>query len=95
MPGYVFKRLLIAIITLFILSLLISIFIYFARFPGPINTIDLTTLSPAEIEEELANLPQSPYQHYPSFPEYYSRWIGGIFTGDFGESIMLASYYAE
>jgi len=92
MLGYIFLRVLIAVVAFFVISIVVTLSIFMASIPEPeIVFIDISKLSPGEIEELLASGP-SIVHHYPSYSEYYIRWVGGFFTGDWGESILGASH---
>jgi len=91
MHKYIIRRVFIAVVTFFLVSLVIIFCIYFINMPY-IVIIDINKLTTSEKEKIIAMGPQLE-SHYPSFPEYYIHFMGGIFRGDFGGSIMPASYY--
>jgi ABC-type dipeptide/oligopeptide/nickel transport system permease component len=96
-PGYIFRRVLVAVIAFFVISLIVTLVVYIAGMPE-ITNIEWLRLSPSEqeeLQEELLSKGPQLEGYYPSYPVYYINWIGGVFTGDWGESLMPASYYAE
>lgn len=85
MPGYVFKHVLTAVITFFLISLIVFLIINLPL-SNNVGYIPLTPV-PEEIIKE--------YNLYEPLIIQYFRWMGNFFTGDWGESLMSASYYAE
>jgi ABC-type dipeptide/oligopeptide/nickel transport system permease component len=96
--GYAFKRVMIAVISFFIISILVTFSIYVASVPEPelivLEISDILKMSQEEMDA-LREGPDVPYYAYLSYPEYYVHSMGGFFTGDWGESVMPASYYSE
>jgi ABC-type dipeptide/oligopeptide/nickel transport system permease component len=76
---------LIAVIVFFIISIIVFL-IFNLDLDNNIGYIPLTPL-PEEIVKEL--------HLNESLITKYFRWMGNFFTGDWGESIMPASYYSE
>ncbi len=85
--GYIGKRVLLAIVVFFVISLMIF------------SIINL------DLGGEIGHLPINPSPDmmemmeqmgfYDSFITRYFKWVGSIFQGDFGESIMGESYYTK
>ena len=82
--SHIARRILIAVVTLFLVSLMIFFFIQLAPrdevYPYP------STFQEQNLIETFPGLDQ------PLVVQYF-RWMGGIFTGDWGQSIMGDSHY--
>ena len=90
MPGYVFKRVMVAVIAFFVISL----FVYSI---APRHSLSSeffeAQLSMGIISQEhLDQMKQVSTFDTPP-PVLYLQWIGDIFSGDWGNSILGASYY--
>ena len=95
MPGYVFRRILVAVIAFFVISIIIFSIIWIFYEP-PLYTFPVnTTHTPEQIEELTKLLEKELGLGQIPFHIAYSRWMGGFLTGDWGESFMPASYYAQ
>jgi ABC-type dipeptide/oligopeptide/nickel transport system permease component len=85
--GYILKHVLITVIAFFIISFLIFSIINLDLD----GNIGLFPLNPSpEMTELMKQLGL-----YDSFITKYFKWIGRIFTGDWGESIYSESHYFE
>ena len=85
--GYLLKRVIAAIISLFIISLIIF-FLTTADFSGNFGSTFMKPYSP-EAERIIKEYHfDEPYLIY--YFRGYFRWLGGIFKGDFSESL---NYY--
>jgi peptide/nickel transport system permease protein len=97
MPTYVIRRVAIAVIAFFVISLIIFfsvnlILTPFQRLFGP-GTIYIDPQNQEDINR-LNELMESRGLYDP-LPIQYLRWIGGFFTGNWGESLMGESYYTK
>jgi ABC-type dipeptide/oligopeptide/nickel transport system permease component len=90
MCGFVIRRVLIAVITFFILSFIIFVLITVAK------SRDITDPFPIGLNKQF----DTDFQEYirlqkePYLIKYF-RWIGDIFMGDFGESLIGNSFYSK
>ncbi|MGD9142246.1 MAG: hypothetical protein PVG61_00200 [Dehalococcoidia bacterium] len=91
--GYVVKRVLIAVVTLFLISLFIFSIIYLFAYPSAI-IIGHPDFTQSDYERIAKDMNERYGRDTPFVVQYFS-FIGDIFTGDWGESLMPASYYAE
>jgi peptide/nickel transport system permease protein len=89
MPGYVFRRVLITVIAFFVISLIVFKVFDSNNLTEPIIPIEIK--SPHSEPESIVFI----YFIERCYPERYVRWMGDFLTGDWGESIMPASYYTE
>jgi ABC-type dipeptide/oligopeptide/nickel transport system permease component len=80
MVKYVTRRLMITVITFFIISFVVFQLIY-----GIWNSSGRYFPMPG-LDSKHWNEPRI---------AHYIRWIGAIISGDFGESIMSESYYSK
>lgn len=83
--GYAIKRLMIAVITFFIISIIVFL-IFNLDLDSNYGLIPINPL-PEKIAKEL--------HLNESLIIKYFRWMDNFFTGNFGESLMPASYYSE
>jgi peptide/nickel transport system permease protein len=86
MTTYIIRRILLAIVVVFIVSL----FVFFAMrlLPGdPINMLITPSQSREYTEQQIAQLEHEFGLDRPLFVQYVS-WVGGIFHGDWGISIV-------
>ena len=83
MGGYIVKRVLFAIPTLFVVS--VGIFLMVRLLPGDI--IDILFGGDLSASEEVKEQAREQLGLNGSYPEQYWRWISGIFQGDFGFSL--------
>ncbi len=87
MRDYIFRRVLIAFVTVFLVSLMIFSIIHL---PGE-ETINL----PSNVDMGAVERNMKEYNWNDPLIINYARWMGNIFRGDFGESIMGDSYYSK
>lgn len=87
MPGYVFRRVLVAVIAFFIISLIIFWVVHLSG--------DETVFLPSYIDMGAVERNRQVYDWSDPLIINYARWMGNIFRGDLGESLMNASYYAK
>ena len=83
MGGYILKRTLFAIPTLFVVS--VGIFLMVRLLPGDI--IDILFGGDQTASEEVKQQAREQLGLNGSYPEQYWRWISGILQGDFGFSL--------
>jgi peptide/nickel transport system permease protein len=91
MTAFIIRRLLQSIVIIFLVT--ISVFLCMRLLPGdPI----LMLFSPSELqtytEEELAAIRHKAGLDKP-LPVQYFSWIGGVFRGDLGKSIISGRYF--
>jgi len=87
MPAYVLRRVLVAVIAFFVISLLIFYSFHHEQ-PRLLPYIGLPQAEEDRLAE-LLDIDTSP------FIIRYVKYMGHFFTGDWGESLMGESYYAE
>jgi peptide/nickel transport system permease protein len=83
MGGYILKRTLFAIPTLFVVS--VGIFLMVRLLPGDI--IDILFGGDQTASEEVKQQAREQLGLNGSYPEQYWRWVSGILQGDFGFSL--------
>jgi peptide/nickel transport system permease protein len=85
--SYILRRVLIAVVVFFIVSMFI--FYIFHYDDSPSGFLLNPNVSKVELEKiyEQFGIDTSP------LVVKYFKWMGDFFTGDWGESIMPASYY--
>ena len=83
MGGYILKRFLFAIPTLFVVS--VGIFLLVRLLPGDI--IDILFGGDQTASEEVKQQAREQLGLDGSYPEQYWRWISGVLQGDFGFSL--------
>ena len=93
MTTYIIRRLLLAAIVL----LLVSIFVFLALrlLPGDPVLMYLSASSVQQITEEQLDLVRHEFGLDKTLPMQYFDWIGGVFHGDFGKSILNHSPVME
>ncbi len=85
--GYVLKRVLIAVITFFLISLMIFSILHFDD--DQYLPFDWSWGTRTQTEYELARQKELKYLGLDgTFIEKYIRWMGGIFAGNWGESLI-------
>jgi peptide/nickel transport system permease protein len=89
MTTYIIRRLILAIIVLF----LVSVFVFLAMrlLPGDPILMYLSSQSVQEVTEEQLDLIRHQYGLDKTLPQQYLNWLGGIFQGDLGKSILNKS----
>ncbi len=85
--GYIGKRVLIAVVAFFVISLMIFLLINL-DLDGDIGLI------PINPTPEMMELMKQ-YGFYDSIMTKYFEWMGGVFTGDLGQNFYDASYYLK
>jgi len=89
MTAYILRRLILAIIVL----LLVSMFVFLAMrlLPGDPVLMYMSSQSVQEVTEEQLELIRHQFGLDKSIPQQYIEWLGGIFRGDLGISILNKS----
>ncbi len=86
MTTYIIRRLILALIVLFLVSILV--FLAMRLLPGDPVMMYISASSSQEITEEQLNQLRHEYGlDRPLMVQYFS-WVGGVLRGDFGESIL-------
>ncbi len=85
--DFVIRRVLIAVIAFFAISLMIFSIIHL---PG-----DEMIYLPSYVDMGAVERYMEEYNWNDPLIFNYARWMGNIFRGDFGESIMGDSYYSK
>jgi peptide/nickel transport system permease protein len=89
MTNFIIRRLILALIVLFLVSVLT--FLAMRLLPGDPVLMFISSSSMQEVTEEQLNLIRHEYGLDKSLPEQYLSWITGVFRGDFGQSILNKS----
>lgn len=93
MTTYIIRRLIMAVIVLFIVSILV--FLAMRLLPGdPIRMLVTQSESESFTEEQIAILKHEFGLDRPLFVQYFS-WVGGVFHGDLGISILNRAPVAQ
>lgn len=89
MTTYILRRLILAVIVLF----LVSVFVFLAMrlLPGDPVLMYMSASSVQEVTEEQLNLVRHQYGLDKTLPQQYIDWIFGVFRGDLGKSILNKS----
>ena len=87
MAEYITRRLLIAVVTIFLISIIIFSIIWIPYKPTIIITWPPDT-TPEQREEMEKGLLKELGIEKSTFHVAYSRWIGGVFTDDIGTAFM-------
>ena len=89
MTTYIIRRLILAAIVLF----LVSVFVFLAMrlLPGDPVLMYISASSAQEVTEEQLNLIRHQYGLDKTLPQQYLDWIAGAFRGDLGTSILNRS----
>jgi peptide/nickel transport system permease protein len=89
MTTYIIRRLILAIIVLF----LVSVFVFLAMrlLPGDPVLMYMSSQSVQEVTEEQLDLIRYQYGLDKTLPQQYIAWLGGVFRGDLGKSILNKS----
>lgn len=93
MTTYIIRRLILALIVLFIVSVLV--FLAMRLLPGDPVMMYISASSSQEVSEEQLNLIRKEFGLDKSLPVQYFNWIGGVLHGDFGKSILNRSPVTE
>ena len=93
MTAYIIRRLVLAVIVL----LLVSMFVFLAMrlLPGDPVLMYMSSQSVQEVTEEQLDLIRHQYGLDKTLPEQYINWLGGVFRGDLGKSILNKSPVVE
>jgi peptide/nickel transport system permease protein len=93
MTTYIIRRLILAVIVLF----LVSVFVFLAMrlLPGDPVLMYMSSQSVQEVTEEQLDLIRHQFGLDKTLPEQYIAWVGGIFKGDLGISILNKSPVVE
>jgi peptide/nickel transport system permease protein len=86
MVNFIIRRLVMSVIVLF----LVSVFVFLAMrlLPGDPVLVFVSSSSIQNVTEEQLNQIRHEYGLDKSLPNQYISWIGGVFHGDFGRSIL-------
>jgi peptide/nickel transport system permease protein len=89
MTSFIIRRLILSVIVLF----LVSAFVFLAMhlLPGDPVLMYVSASSIQEVTQEQLDQIRHEYGLDKSLPQQYLDWIGGIFHGDFGKSILNKS----
>jgi peptide/nickel transport system permease protein len=79
--GYIEKRVLIAVVAFLVVSIAIFTFFFFCK------DSSMLKIAPKFMPDNTKGL-EYVIPTYIPFPEQYFRWLGGIFTGDWGHSLV-------
>ena len=96
MVKFIYRRLFLSVITLIIMSLIIffSINLILTDYEKVFGNAKILWESLEAAESALNQGKELKGLNEPLLIQYFN-WIGGIFKGDFGESIMSESFYPE
>jgi peptide/nickel transport system permease protein len=89
MTTYIIRRLILAAIVLFLVSLFV--FLAMRLLPGDPVLMYMSASSVQEVTEEQLNLVRHQYGLDKTLPQQYLDWITGVFRGDLGTSILNRS----
>ena len=97
MFEYVTRRVFTAIILFLLISLIAFSIVWIPYDLGDEIIIEWQPGTTSEQREEISKsiIKELGAKEKPPFQVAYLRWMGDIFRGDFGESIMSASYYSD
>ena len=89
MTAYIIRRLILAMLVL----LLVSMFVFLAMrlLPGDPVLMYMSSQSVQEVTEEQLELIRHQFGLDKTLPQQYIQWLGGIFRGDLGTSILNKS----
>jgi peptide/nickel transport system permease protein len=89
MTTYIIRRFVLAIIVLF----LVSVFVFLAMrlLPGDPVLMYMSSQTAQEVTEEQLDLIRHQYGLDKTLPQQYIAWLGGVFRGDLGKSILNKS----
>jgi peptide/nickel transport system permease protein len=89
MTNFIIRRLILAAIVLFLVSVLV--FLSMRLLPGDPVLAFVSSSSIQQVTEEQLNQIRAEYGLDKPLPQQYASWIGGVFRGDFGKSILNKS----
>jgi peptide/nickel transport system permease protein len=89
MTTYIIRRFVLAILVLF----LVSVFVFLAMrlLPGDPVLMYMSSQAAQEVTEEQLDLIRHQYGLDKTLPQQYIAWLGGVFRGDLGKSILNKS----
>jgi peptide/nickel transport system permease protein len=89
MTTYIIRRFVLAILVLF----LVSVFVFLAMrlLPGDPLLMYMSSQTAQEVTEEQLDLIRHQYGLDKTLPQQYIAWLGGVFRGDLGKSILNKS----
>jgi peptide/nickel transport system permease protein len=89
MTAYIIRRLILALIVLFLVSMFV--FLAMRLLPGDPVMMYMSSQSVQEVTEEQLELIKHQFGLDKALPQQYLDWLGGIFRGDLGTSILNKS----
>jgi peptide/nickel transport system permease protein len=85
MTAYILRRIFMGVIVVFIVT--VMIFLFIRLLPGDPLTIYLNKTDMQQLTEEQIYALRVKFGLEKTLPMQYIDWMGGLFTGDFGQSI--------
>ena len=89
MTSFIIRRLILSAIVLFLVSVLV--FLAMHLLPGDPVLMYVSATSIQQVTQEELNQIRHEYGLDKTLPQQYMNWIGGIFRGDLGKSILNKS----
>jgi peptide/nickel transport system permease protein len=86
MASYIIRRVLMGVLIIFLVT--VMVFLFIRLLPGDPLTIYLNKTDMQQLTEEQLYELRARFGLDQTLPMQYVNWVGGLFTGDFGQSIF-------
>jgi peptide/nickel transport system permease protein len=86
MASYIIRRVLMGVLIIFLVT--VMVFLFIRLLPGDPLTIYLNKTDLQQLTEEQLYQLRVKFGLEKTLPLQYVEWVGGLFTGDFGQSIF-------
>jgi peptide/nickel transport system permease protein len=86
MANYIIRRLIMSVVVLFLVS--VFVFLTMRLLPGDPVLVFVSSSSIQNVTQEQLDQIRHEYGLDKPLPQQYINWVGGVFRGDFGKSIL-------